>query len=406
MNYLPQILARRVLCLAWVQALFLAGTVIPAEQVMNKTDLFQAGTAGYATYRIPGIVITGRGTLLAYCEARKNLQGDWGTIDIMMRRSTDNGTTWQPPRKIVNIEVPVQKNPVALKQNLAKEGEITINNPVAIADRQANVVHFLYCVEYARCYYMRSDDDGATFTEPVDITSAFENFRDEYDWKVLATGPGHGIELKNGRLLVPVWLSTGTGGHAHRPSCVSVIYSDDSGRNWRRGGIVAAHPNPANPSETAAVQLHDGRVMLNIRHESEPHLRAVSISLDGATGWSKIEFDRQLPEPVCMGSIVRFTEQPAHKRNRILFVNPHNPENRQRRNVTVKLSYDEGQTWPVTRSIEPGISGYCDLTVGSDGFAYCFYERASVDDSAYRPAYLTVAKFNLEWLTEGKDSFE
>ena len=78
------------------------------------------------------------------------------------------------------------------------------------------------------------DDDGKTFTEPVEITSAFEAFRPSYDWKVLATGPGHGIRLSNGRLLVPVWLSSGTGGHAHRPSVVSVVYSDDRGRTWRR----------------------------------------------------------------------------------------------------------------------------------------------------------------------------
>jgi Neuraminidase (sialidase) len=373
---------------------------------MQKTNLFEAGTAGYATYRIPGMVVTSRGTLLAYCEARKSLQGDWGTIDIMMRRSIDGGRTWEKQRKIVNIEGKVTQNPVALKQNLAKEGEITINNPVAIADRPIKAVHFLYCVEYARCYYMRSDDDGRTFTEPVDITETFDKFRDEYDWEVLATGPGHGIQLKNGRLLVPVWLSTGTGGHAHRPSCVSVIYSDDNGRSWQRGQIVVAHPNPVNPSETVAVQLHDGRVMLNIRHESKPRLRGVCISPDGVTDWSKMIFHEQLPEPVCMGSIIRFTEQPAHKKNRILFANPHNADNRQRRNVTVKLTCDEGKTWPIARSIEPGISGYSDLAVGPDGFAYCFYERASVDSSHYRPAYLTVARFNLEWLTEGEDRVE
>lgn len=107
-----------------------------------------------------------------------------------------------------------------------------------------------------------------------------------------------------------------------------------------------------------------------------------------------------------MGSIVRFTERPAHKKNRILFANPHNPDNRERKNVTVKLSYDEGKTWPVAKSIEPGISGYSDLAVGPDGFAYCFYERASVDTSHYRPAFLTLARFNLEWLTDGKDRFE
>jgi len=388
------------------QTLFFVGAAISAEPLLQKTDLFEAGTAGYATYRIPGIVVTDKGTLLAYCEARKSLQGDWGAIDIMMRRGTDGGRTWEEQRKIVNIEGPVAQNPVALAQNLAQEGQITINNPVAIADRETGAVHFLFCVEYARCYYMHSDDDGRTFTKPVDITGTFEKFRDQYDWKVLATGPGHGIQLKNGRLLVPVWLSTGTGGHAHRPSCVSVIYSDDHGRSWQRGQIVAAHPNPANPSETVTVQLHDGRVMFNIRHESTPRFRGISISPEGVAGWSKMVFDEQLPEPVCMGSIVRLTEKPAYKKNRILFANPHNPDDRRRINVTVKLSYDEGETWPIAKSVEPGISGYSDLAAEPNGFAYCFYERASVDDSHYRPAYLTLARFNLEWLTEGGDRFE
>ena len=155
---------------------------------------------------------------------------------------------------------------------------------------------------------MRSDDDGETFTEPVEITPAFERFRPEYAWRVLATGPGHGIQLSGGRLLVPVWLSTGTGGHAHRPSAVSVIYSDDHGKTWKRGDIVVAHPNPVNPSETAAVELADGRVMLNIRHESEPHLRGVSVSRDGVTGWSPMRFDEALPEPVCFGSLVRLSQ--------------------------------------------------------------------------------------------------
>ena len=215
--------------------------------LLVEGDLFQADHGGYAHYRIPGLVVTARGTLLAYCEARKSTRGDWGTIDILMRRSTDGGRSWEPPRKVADPPAGVTKNPVALAQKLAQPGEITLNNPVAIADTKTGAVHFLYCVEYARCFYRRSDDDGRTFTEPVEITPAFERFRPEYDWKVLATGPGHGIQLSGGRLLVPVWLSTGTGGHAHRPSAVSVIYSDDHGETWRRGDIVAAHPDPVEP---------------------------------------------------------------------------------------------------------------------------------------------------------------
>jgi sialidase-1 len=212
-----------------LSTLLFAAATRAAEPLLEKTDLFEANAGGYAHYRIPGLVVTRKGTLLAYCEARKSTRSDWGTIDILLRRSTDGGKTWGPPRKIVTPPKDVTKNPVALAQGLARPDEITINNPVAISDHQTGAVHFLYCVEYARCFWMRSDDDGQSFTEPVEITKAFERFRPEYDWKVLATGPGHGIQLSNGRLLVPVWLSTGTGGHAHRPSAVSVISSHDHG---------------------------------------------------------------------------------------------------------------------------------------------------------------------------------
>jgi Neuraminidase (sialidase) len=369
------------------------------EPFLEKTDLFEANTGDYAHYRIPGLVVTKQGTLLAYCEARKSTKTDWGTIDILLRRSTDGGKTWGPPRKIVTPPRDAKKNPVALAQGLARPEDVTINNPVAITDHQTEAIHFLYCVEYARCFWMRSDDDGQSFTEPVEITPAFEAFRPEYDWKVLATGPGHGIQLSSGRLLVPVWLSTGTGGHAHRPSAVSVITSDDHGKTWKRGEIVVKHPNPVNPSETAAVELADGRVMLNIRHESEPHLRGVSVSRDGSTGWSEMRYDRALPEPVCFGSLARLSKRPEGDKDRILFVNPHNPTGRERRNLTVKLSEDGGQTWPVSRAIEPGLGGYADLAVGTDGTIFCLYERGSAGSGAYNPRSLCLARFNLEWLS-------
>ena len=364
---------------------------------LEKTPLFEAQTAGYELYRIPGIVATPKGTVLAYCEARKGGRGDWGTIDVMMRRSTDNGRTWSPARKIVEPPEDVQKNPVATAQNLGKPGEWTVNNPVAIVDHQTGAIHFLYCIEYARCFYMRSDDEGVTFSEPVEITTTFDAFRPEYAWKVLATGPGHGIQLDSGRLLVPVWLSTGTGGHAHRPSCVSTIYSDDHGKTWQRGEIVVGHPLLKNPSETVPLQRADGRVMLNIRHESTPRFRAVSISDDGVSRWSEHRLDRALPEPVCMGSIIRLTKRPEDDANRILFANPHNPDGRERRNLTVKLSYDEGQSWPVTRVLEPGTSAYSDLAVGPDGMIFCFYEDGAIG-THYQTKQLTLARFPLAWL--------
>lgn len=395
--------------------LLLATPAHAAAPFLEKVDLFTANQDGYKLYRIPGIVTTRRGVVLAYCEARKSDRGDWGQIDILLRRSTDGGKTWGPRNTLANVPGPKSKNPVALAQKLATPGEVTYNNPVAIPDSNG-AVHFLFCLEYARCFYLRSDDDGATFTPPVEITASFDAFRPEYDWKVLATGPGHGIQLRNGRLLVPVWLSLGTGGHAHRPSVTSVIYSDDHGRTWQRGAI--AGPNTGDwsiPNETCAVQLADGRVLLNMRSESKANRRLLTTSPDGATGWSRPQFHEQLLEPICMAGMVRLSESPTSDRNRLLFSNPHNlsrsdgkeapGKGRDRKNVSVKLSYDEAVTWPVNKTIEPGFSGYSDLAVAGDGTILLFYERGSTDGKdIYRTGLLTVARFNLEWLTDGADA--
>ena len=386
-----------------------------AAPFLEKVDLFTASQEGYKLYRIPGIVVTKRGTVLAYREARKSDRGDWGQIDILLRRSADGGKTWGPRTTLANVPGPKAKNPVALAQKLATPGEVTYNNPLAIADANG-AVHFLFCLEYARCFYLRSDDDGLTWTPPVEITASFDKFRPEYDWKVLATGPGHGIQLQNGRLVVPVWLSLGTGGHAHRPSITSVIYSDDHGRTWLRGEIAGPNTGDWNiPNETCAAQLADGRVLLNMRSESKANRRLLTTSRDGATGWSQPQFHDQLLEPICMASMVRLSESPASDKHRLLFSNPHNlsrtdgkeapGKGRDRKNVSVKLSYDESVTWPVTKAIEPGFSGYSDLAVANDGTILLFYERGSTDGKdIYRTGLLTVARFNLEWLTDGKDA--
>lgn len=380
---------------------------------LHKTLLFEAQQGGYATYRIPAIVATAKGVVLAFCEARKSGRGDWCAIDILMRRSPDGGQTWEPPQKISRVQN-VAKNPVALQQGLAGANEITFNNPAPIVDRQTGAIHFLHCAEYARCFYMRSDDEGLTWSEPVEITATFEAFRPEYDWKVIATGPGHGIQLRNGRLMVPIWMSTGTGGHAHRPSCVSVIYSDDHGQTWQRGEIVVDHSDETpNPSETVALELADGRVMLNIRSESKRNRRLIALSADGATGWSRPIFDEELFEPVCFASLIRLTQQPAQGQNRILFANPDSQHSDRpplnwgawpRENLTVKLSYDEGQTWPVSKVLDSGVAGYSDLAVGTEGLIYLFYEGGSAEGSMFHNTHMSVLRFDLAWLTDSQDS--
>ncbi|WP_051946113.1 FAD-dependent oxidoreductase [Verrucomicrobium sp. BvORR106] len=368
----------------------------PAADEVEKTDLFVGGENGISLYRIPGIVVTPKGTVLAYCEARRTSAADWGEIEVHLRRSTDGGKTFSPAQHIAHQGARDEGNP---HKKEGGEKEQTVNNPVAIVDAKTGTVHFLYCLNYKRCFYMRSEDDGLTFSAPVEITAAFEGFRPKCDWKVLATGPGHGIQLRNGRLLVPVWLAYGKEGD-HGPSVTGTIYSDDQGVTWKSGDI--ALPNEGdfkNPNETAAVQLSDGRVMLNARSTSLKSRRLVTTSADGATGWSTPKFEESLWEPICMGSIIAFPKKPGA----LVFSNPHSlklderaqevPGGRgDRVNVSLKLSLDDGKTWKVGRTIEPGRSAYSDLAVLPDGTGLCFYERDK---------RLTLAKFTLDWIAKG-----
>lgn len=359
-----------------------------------KTDLFKGGDHGYSLYHIPGIAVTAKGTVLAWCEARRNKGGDWDSIDILLRRSTDDGQTWGEAKRIVDVKGPKEKNPFALRLGLADPNSVTYNNPVLIADRDGTV-HMLFCLEYVRCFCQRSDDDGISWTKPVEITRTFEAFRKDYDWNVLATGPNHSIQLKNGRLLVPVWLSTGTGKGAHRPSVTATIFSDDAGRTWQAGEIaVPCTDTFINPNETVAVELADGRVMLNVRNESKAYRRIVVTSADGATQWSKPRFQEDLVEPICMGGMTRYNHG---GRSLLLFSNP-NCAPGTRRNVTVRISEDQGKSWPIARAIEPGWSAYSDINVTASGMILCFYGRSAKRNFA--GDRLTLARFALEWLVQ------
>ncbi len=282
------------------------------EPLLEKVDVFSARDGDYYHYRVPGIVVSRKGTVLAYCEARRQ-DGDWADIDIVLRRSEDGGRTWGPRQTLADGSgYAGPKNPSAAGRSGAGEGRVTCNNVALVADQQSGAIHGLHCIEYARCYYIRSDDDGRTFSKPREITSAFEAFRPDYDWRVLATGPGHGIQLCDGRLLVPVWLSLGTGGGGHHPSCVATIYSDDGGNSWHAGDIAAdTGEEIKDPNETTAVQLRDGRVLLNVRNEAKARRRATLTSPDGTTDWSEIKLDDALYDPVCMGSLVRLAEGPG-----------------------------------------------------------------------------------------------
>jgi len=374
--------------------LSLCGSMFAAEPLLEKTPVFPPGMNGIARYRIPGIVITTKGTVLAYSEARKNDSKDWGEIEVHLRRSTDGGKTWQDAQHIAHSGARIEGNPH--KKDDAGAREQTVNNPVAIVDRETGAVEMLYCINYARCFSMRSTDDGVTWSAPVEITATFEPFRKHYDWKVIATGPGHGIQIKNGRLVVPFWLAYGKEGD-HKPSAAATIYSDDHGKTWKAGDLCLPNEGDlGNPNETMIAELSDGRVMLVSRSVSQASRKIVTTSADGATGWTKPVFHEQLWEPICMASIT------AHPSGVLLFSNPHTlgldkdgkpvPAGRgKRENLCIKLSRDDGKTWPVNKVLDPGKAAYSDLAVLPDGTVLCLYEADT---------FIDCARFNLEWVTK------
>jgi len=371
-----------------------------AAPFLEKTNLFEEEKDGFACYRIPGIIVTAKGSVLAYCEARKFTSADQGEIEIHLRRSTNGGLSFSHAIQIAHLGPRLQ---LAIDKKTQKPRETqTVNNPVAIAARDGTI-HFVYCIEYQRGFYMRSTDDGVTWSKPVEITPVLEAFRADIDWQRIATGPGHAIQLKSGRLVVPLWMSS-TNKQAVFRGAAATIYSDDDGKTWMRGEIALRGGNEPNIAE-----LPDGRVFITARNGDPRARRMVSYSRDGATGWSALSFVEDLLEPRCMAGMVSHPGTGAGKKPLLLFSNPNitSTENRDRANVTIKASEDGGVTWPVSKLLQSGPSAYSDLAVLPDGTVLCLYESGTpeADLKHRRPwayAQLTLARFNLEWLNDDR----
>jgi sialidase-1 len=272
--------------------------------------------------------------------------------------------------------------------------KITIGNPTAVVDRQTGTVWLAFCRDNDHVLITHSNDDGVTWAEPTDLTATLKHD----DWEWYATGPGHGIQLTRppyaGRLVIPC-DHTDVGKHR----CWShVVFSDDHGRTWALGGSV---PDD-HTSEAEIVELVDGRLMFNIRNwpPRDAHRRAVSLSSDGGRTWSKTHHDDALITPHCQGSILRYTARPQHAKNRILFSNPADVD--ERVNMTVRLSYDEGKTWPVAKRIHAGPSAYSCLVVLPDRTIGLLYEGGQ----SHRREWIRLARFDLGWLTDEADTLQ
>ena len=352
----------------------------------GQTDVFVSGTHGYHSFRIPAIVVTTKGAVLAFAEGRKRTRSDTGDIDTVLRRSTDGGRTWSK------------------LQVIADDGPHTMGNPCPVVDQATGTIWMLNTRNLGSdhegkiwtrtgqgtrtVWVMKSTDDGLTWSMPVEITKSVK----EPQWTWYATGPCTGIQIERGphkgRLVIPCDHGTGHG----RDYKSHIITSDDHGTTWKLGGSTP----DTNSSECQVVELVDGRLLLNTRNcFRKTGFRSVSVSEDGGMTWGDVRLDKALPCPGCQGSILRYTARPKFKKNRILFSNPASSRGRVR--MTVRLSFDQGKTWPVAKVVHPGSSAYSCLVVLPDLSIGCLYERDGY-------AKITLARLTLEWLTDGRDA--
>jgi sialidase-1 len=336
---------------------------------MQQQELFVSGEQGYFSYRIPALVTTNSDTILAFCEARRHNGHDDDEIDILLRRSFDNGLTWGAPQMVV------------------ADGDRTCGNPCPVVDAETDTIFLPFCKDNQQIFACHSTDDGETWSTPVEITATAK----DPAWSYVGTGPGHGIQLQSGRLLIPSWADESPGPVTWRQPTANwgkvqsayAIYSDDHGESWQRGARMDRDAS----DECEAVETADGAVYMNMRSRQDRLCRAESWSRDGGTTWSAVEYDPALPEPSCQGSIVRYDA------GRILLAHPSFTD--RRAGLTVRLSRDECRSWPVARVLEPETAAYSDLAVSADGHILCFYEA--------RKNYgaLTLAHFDIQWLEEG-----
>ena len=334
-----------------------------------RVHVFSSGQDGYHTYRIPAILVTRAGTLLAFCEGRRNNRRDHGDLDLLVKRSEDGGQTWSA-QQVVYGEL----------------GEVTIGNPCPVEDGETGTIWMPFCRDNRDVLMTHSTDDGRTWAGPEEITGVVK--KPEWGW--YATGPGVGIQLQRGawkgRLVIPCDhrydASYRNGSHA--------IYSDDHGQTWQLSEVIQPGAN-----ECQVVERMDGSLMMNIRMQTHSEgYRAISVSTDGGAIWSAMAHDRNLPCPTCQGSFLRYT---AGEAPRVMFSSPvspgpPNPDKGERVNMTVRLSADEGQSWPVQKVLHAGPAAYSCLTVLPDGAVGCLYEGG--EEHAYE--HLVLERFTLE----------
>lgn len=332
----------------------------PAAPVFNN------GNEGYSCYRIPAIIKAPNGDLLAFAEARKGNCSDFGDIDVVMKRSSDQGSSW------TNLQI------------VADNAFLKAGNPAPVIDTQdprfpKGRIFLLYNtagtpegdtrsgVGVREVWFITSADDGKTWSKPENITTSVHkplapsynpayNFSE--DWRTNALTPGHAFQFSSGkdkgRIFVAANHSVGkSGSNPFDNYYAHCFFSDDHGLTWRLGADVLIRGG----NESTAAELDDGGVLQNIRYQNrkEGH-RILAFSNSGGEAWDTVYIAKELPDPVCQGSMISLKHRGRHI---LLFSNPSSQTKRER--LTVRASVDNGKSWPASFLVDAGPSAYSDI---------------------------------------------
>ncbi|MEN6532533.1 MAG: sialidase family protein [Bryobacteraceae bacterium] len=360
-----------------------------AEPLLTHVDVFKSGTEGYHSFRIPAIVTTPDGSLVAFAEGRKENQSDpgGGDIDLVCKRSTDLGATWSA---LTVLDDPGEK--------------WSASNPTPVVDRSNGRVWIAFNrwetgygtnnskpgTANCQTWLRYSDDNGRTWSQPIDITRSARDFD---NWGAMFTGPGGAIQTRGGRLLIPgtmkpdteyVWAAAGDFRGKISFLRAYAVYSDDHGKTWQRGALVRAISD-----ENQFVELADGTLLMDAR-QSAGDRRWFIASPDGGQTWAEPR-PGEVVTPVATG-LERFPASGDGKgRSCILWTGPAGPG---RQKLVLRVSYDEAKTFPEERLIYQGKAAYSELTVLNDSTAAVLWER---DD--YK--FITFTRFNREFIEAG-----
>lgn len=335
---------RSILFSFWVFVTVLANSQKPAIPV------FISGTDGYKSYRIPAIVSLPNGDILAFAEGRVNGAGDFGDINIVLKRSRDMGKTWSALQIVVDYELLQAGNPapvVDITDPMYPGGRLflfynTGNNHEGEVRKGKGL---------REVWFKTSTDGGFNWSEPVNITtqvhrpkqpSADAAYNFPEDWRSYANTPGHAMQflsgLYKGRIFIAANHSSGEPKSRFEDYDAHGFYTDDHGKTF----LLGASLNHPGSNESMAVELGRGKLMMNSRNQKgDTRARIVSLSSNGGINWDTTFFDKNLPDPVCQASILSIGK--IGKRNILAFCNP--ADEKKRDNLSLRISFDDGKTW-------------------------------------------------------------